>query len=299
MCDLLRECLDAGAVGLSTSYVDVEEDFQPVPCRWAEHSELEALCAVLGERGRMLQIVHEFFDAGLTVRRVELLGRPVAARTASRPRSRRCSTAAPLRDATDQVMEAVEPGVGRRRPGVAAGADPADRHQLDARPAQHHVPGHPRLVAGAVPARRRTRSSPRSPTRRPGNRWSAASTCWRSIPDSGLNPNSFLVRDVALEQNRDLVGRTLGDIAAETGHGPRRPAHRPRRRGGPGHLVHPPRHRPQRRRSRRRAARPPARARRRERRRRARRLVRHLRRHRVPGLAVRARHRRRCRSRRR
>ena len=75
MCDLLRECIDAGAVGMSTSYVDIEEDFQPVPCRWAEHSEIEALCAVLGERGRMLQIVHEFFDAGLTVSRVEMLGR--------------------------------------------------------------------------------------------------------------------------------------------------------------------------------------------------------------------------------
>ena len=47
---------------------------RPVPCRWAEHAELEALCAVLGERGRMLQVVHEFFDAGLTVSRVEMLG---------------------------------------------------------------------------------------------------------------------------------------------------------------------------------------------------------------------------------
>ena len=79
MCDLLRECLDAGAVGLSTSYVDVEDDLRPVPCRFAEHAELEALCAVLGERGRMLQIVHEFYDAGLTVSRIELLGRAVAA----------------------------------------------------------------------------------------------------------------------------------------------------------------------------------------------------------------------------
>ena len=67
-------CLDAGAVGLSTSYVDVEDDMLPVPCRFAEHRELEALCAVLGERDRMLQIVHEFFDTDLTVSRVEMLG---------------------------------------------------------------------------------------------------------------------------------------------------------------------------------------------------------------------------------
>ena len=37
-----------------------------------------------------------------------------------------------------------------RRARLAAGADPAHRHQLDARPAQHHVPRHPRLVAGAL-----------------------------------------------------------------------------------------------------------------------------------------------------
>ena len=38
MCGLLDECLDAGAVGMSTSYVDIEEDMVPVPCRWAQHT---------------------------------------------------------------------------------------------------------------------------------------------------------------------------------------------------------------------------------------------------------------------
>jgi N-acyl-D-aspartate/D-glutamate deacylase len=32
---LLRECLDAGAVGLSTSFVDVDENLRPVPSRFA------------------------------------------------------------------------------------------------------------------------------------------------------------------------------------------------------------------------------------------------------------------------
>ena len=35
MADLLRACLDAGAVGLSTSFVDVDETYRPVPSRWA------------------------------------------------------------------------------------------------------------------------------------------------------------------------------------------------------------------------------------------------------------------------
>ena len=41
-----------------------------------------------------------------------------------------------------------------------------------------------------------------------------------SIPNSGLNPNGFLVRDVVLDKNRDLVGRTLGEIADERGGSP-------------------------------------------------------------------------------
>ena len=73
MRDLLRDCLDAGAVGLSTSYVDVDDDLRPVPCRFAHHEELEALAAVLGEHGRMLQVVHEFYDTGLTLARIEQL----------------------------------------------------------------------------------------------------------------------------------------------------------------------------------------------------------------------------------
>ena len=71
--DLLRECLDAGAVGLSTSFVDIDETYRPVPSRWAAPAELDALSAVLGDHGAILQIVHEFFDTDLTIARVEQL----------------------------------------------------------------------------------------------------------------------------------------------------------------------------------------------------------------------------------
>jgi len=73
MQDLLRECLDAGAVGLSTSFVDVDEKARPVPSRFAQWDELDALCAVLGERGRMLQIVPEFYDTDITIARIDQL----------------------------------------------------------------------------------------------------------------------------------------------------------------------------------------------------------------------------------
>ncbi len=73
MQDLLRECLDAGAVGLSTSFVDVDEHGHPVPSRFASFDELDALCAVLGEFGRMLQIVPEFYATDITLARVDQL----------------------------------------------------------------------------------------------------------------------------------------------------------------------------------------------------------------------------------
>jgi len=73
MQNLLRTCLEAGAVGLSTSYVDMDENLAPVPCRYAHFEELDALAAVLGEFGRMLQVVPEFYSTDITVARVDQL----------------------------------------------------------------------------------------------------------------------------------------------------------------------------------------------------------------------------------
>ena len=74
MQDLLRASLDAGAVGLSTSFVDMDQNGRPVPSRFAPFSELDALAAVLGERGgRMLQVVPEFYDTDITIARIDQL----------------------------------------------------------------------------------------------------------------------------------------------------------------------------------------------------------------------------------
>ena len=70
---LLRESLQAGAVGLSTSFVDMDEKGRPVPSRFAQFEELDALCAVLGAFGRMLQIVPEFYDIDITIARIDQL----------------------------------------------------------------------------------------------------------------------------------------------------------------------------------------------------------------------------------
>ena len=73
MCALLTDCIRAGAVGLSTSFVDMDERLQSVPSRWASTEELDALCAVLGETKKLLQVVHEFYDIDLTLARVDQL----------------------------------------------------------------------------------------------------------------------------------------------------------------------------------------------------------------------------------
>ncbi len=70
---VLRECLEAGAIGLSTSYVDMDETLQPVPSRYADQREVEAFASVLAEYGRMLQIVPEFYDPDLTIARLDEL----------------------------------------------------------------------------------------------------------------------------------------------------------------------------------------------------------------------------------
>ena len=73
MCDLLDQCLNAGAIGLSSSFVDMDERLQPVPSRYADTVELDALCSVLSQHNKILQVVHEFFDNDLTLARIDQL----------------------------------------------------------------------------------------------------------------------------------------------------------------------------------------------------------------------------------
>ena len=73
MCALLNQCLETGAIGLSTSFVDMDERLQPVPSRYANTEELDALCGVLSEHNKILQVVHEFYDTDLTLARIDQL----------------------------------------------------------------------------------------------------------------------------------------------------------------------------------------------------------------------------------
>ena len=216
MCDLLRICLDAGAVGLSSSFVDIDDTYRPVPSRWAHASELDALCGVLGERGRMLQVVHEFYDADLTIARIELLAGLAR-------RHQITTTLSPLFH-TDATSRSVERVMGAVEQAWASGA--AVWPQVQTRPIDISFTLDQRsLMLLTMPSWWGVASMP-DPAEKV-----AAVISKRDIlvgemnglvkrPNAGLGAAGFMVREVVHARNNDLVGRTLGDIAAERGRTP-------------------------------------------------------------------------------
>lgn len=63
MCRILQEAMRGGAAGLSTSYVDIDEDMKPVPSRWATRDEVIALGRAMRAAGRgLIQTVPVFYN---------------------------------------------------------------------------------------------------------------------------------------------------------------------------------------------------------------------------------------------
>ncbi|HKC49194.1 MAG TPA: amidohydrolase family protein, partial [Myxococcota bacterium] len=66
----------AGAIGLSISYVDIDENMVPVPSRWADEREKTALCQAMAKSGRgVLQTVPYFIDIEEQLKNIAELGR--------------------------------------------------------------------------------------------------------------------------------------------------------------------------------------------------------------------------------
>lgn len=213
MADVLRECLDAGAVGLSTSFVDIDETYRPVPSRWAAPAELDALATVLGERGKLLQIVHEFFDAELTVARVEQLAELSL-------RHGITTTLSPLfhSDANPRAVTKVMAAVEQAR---ARGA--AVWPQVQTRPIDISFTLDQRsLMLLTMPswwqvASIRDRAEKLLAV---GDRRQALVDEMNGLarrPNGGLGAGGFVVRQVVHDRNADLVGRSIDDIATERG----------------------------------------------------------------------------------
>jgi len=75
MCELMEGAMAAGAIGLSTSYVDIDENLRPVPSRLADMREKMALCKAMAKSGRgTLQTVPYFIDPAQQLKNIEELG---------------------------------------------------------------------------------------------------------------------------------------------------------------------------------------------------------------------------------
>lgn len=75
MCEILEEAMAAGAIGLSTSYVDIDENNRPVPSRLADLREKIALCKAMAKSGRgTLQTVPYLIDPEQQLKNIEELG---------------------------------------------------------------------------------------------------------------------------------------------------------------------------------------------------------------------------------
>lgn len=213
MADLLRVCLDAGAVGLSTSFVDIDESYRPVPSRWAAPEELDALSAVLGEHDRVLQIVHEFYDNDLTIARVEQLA-DLSLRHGI------TTTLSPLfhsdvnNEGVNRVMGAVEAARAR---GAAVWP------QVQTRPIDISFTLDQRsLMLLTMPtwwrvASLRDRDEKLAAVAAQRDALVAEMDSLALRPNGGLGAGGFVVREVVHERNDDLVRRNIDDIARERG----------------------------------------------------------------------------------
>ncbi len=75
MCALVEEAMAAGALGISSSYVDIDENMKPVPSRYADVREKIALCKAMVKSGRgMFQVVPYFPDPDSNSTNIRELG---------------------------------------------------------------------------------------------------------------------------------------------------------------------------------------------------------------------------------
>ncbi|MFN3258402.1 MAG: N-acyl-D-amino-acid deacylase family protein [Ilumatobacter sp.] len=211
MADLLRSCLDAGAIGLSTSFVDIDETYRPVPSRWAAPAELDALCAVLGEKPAVLQIVHEFFDADLTVARIDQLA-DLSLRHGI------TTTLSPLfhSDANPGAVTKVMAAVHEAR---ARGA--AVWPQVQTRPIDISFTLDQRsLMLLTMPSWWQVASlgDHSAKLAAVADRRQKLVDEMNALAARGTGgAGAFVVRDVVHDRNRELVGRTISDISDERG----------------------------------------------------------------------------------
>jgi N-acyl-D-aspartate/D-glutamate deacylase len=211
---LLRQCLAAGAVAMSTSWVDIDADNRPVPCRLAEPAELDALCAVLGEHGAALQVVPEFYDTDMLAVRIDILA------DLSRKHGI-TATFSPLFDSTvnpDLVTRALE----RVRLQTAFGARVVPQMQVRAIDIAFELMNPGSIMAALPNWWKMSAAGPEEIKRQlndPEIRKLRVQEALDYTPTGHLDINfhEATVKRVNLPEHQALIGRKLKDIAAERG----------------------------------------------------------------------------------
>jgi N-acyl-D-amino-acid deacylase len=75
MCAILQDAIRGGAAGLSTSYVDIDEEMKPVPSRWATRDEVIALGKAMRAAGRgLIQTVPVFYNPPEQIQNIRDMG---------------------------------------------------------------------------------------------------------------------------------------------------------------------------------------------------------------------------------
>jgi N-acyl-D-aspartate/D-glutamate deacylase len=214
MQDLLRHCLEAGAVGLSTSFVDVDEKARPVPSRFAAWEELDALSAVLGEFGRMLQIVPEFYATDITLARIDQLAELSLKHDIPTTFSPLFDSAATPENAPRALARVAEQAARGARVWPQMQTRPIDISFSLLRPSLFfaRLPTWMRVLRQPVAERIAALRDPAVADRLVAD----------AGPDEGVAMMAELVVRGGDEAPAHLAGRTLGEIAAERGESPAR-----------------------------------------------------------------------------
>lgn len=212
MQQLLRQCLDAGAIGMSTSFVDMDERLQPVPSRYSDTRELDALCEVLSDFGRILQVVHEFYDIDLTIARIDQLAELSLKHHIT-------TTLSPLfvnadnMAGVDRVMDRVAEQVARgARVWPQVQTRPIDISFCFAVPSLLFI----RLPSWYAVMRFGTTESIMSAFQDPGQREKLVAEAKEMMPLWSI----LVLRQVSSEANQRYVGKTLAEIAELRGTDP-------------------------------------------------------------------------------
>lgn len=218
MQDLLRECLAAGAVGLSTSFIDIDENLAPVPSRFATSDELHALCAILGDSGHILQVVHEFYSVDLTISRVDQLAALSLAHGIPTTFSPLFQSSAAPEDAR-RVMAQVEAAWARgARVWPQVQTRPIDLSFTLEQRSLLFLPMPSWYLTVSLPTRAAKVAAFQDPENR--RRLIAEATNPLALLAAGRDFENFRIRKVATPANEALQGRTLGEVAAERGTTP-------------------------------------------------------------------------------